>query len=614
MSTREEDRVEKEQKTKEEKLIGSKKRNKKKKKEEAEEEEREKAEEEYKPEVERSERVLLRGIFKVGKRSHDVLLTVTRLTWSPILPESPAGEACTSPPGVLMLRDVLAVKVKRRRAVGQRSGGPVLGVALFYCKRRGRRLEEDTLHLHNASSEHTHAWYNGLKEVLAGLSGRPRRVKVFINPCSHKKEAVHVYRERVAPLFKMADVRTDITVTERTGHALSVIKELKLDDFDGVVCVGGDGSVAEICHALVLRAQLDAGSPDVPVPASLPLGVIPAGSTDVVSCSVHGVRDAVTAAMHVILGHVQRVDMCSLRPPGGPPRFGFCAMFGFGGRSLALAEKKRWMPPARRRDYALLKTLARLRPEDCRLSFRAGCANDRDEHRDRDSEGTESWSSTEGLFLSVGVMAIPCLSPHAPRGLAPDTKLADGSATLTAVGATSRSEFVKHLKSYGAPGGQVSPTGGLTRLFFQLPPSGRRIRLLLHTNPLSKEADDASVSVSANHVPHLPQNASGQFVWIATDVFVNGHERSLVRVCVCVRACPQLDMSFVETRAVTAVKLRVRGSSGRPEDGDASFPWNVDGELLELPDEVLIGVHGRLIALYGEEVDEAESPASCGCI
>lgn len=67
-----------------------------------------------------------------------------------------------------MLRDVLAVKVKRRRAVGQRSGGPVLGVALFHCKRRGRRLEEDTLHLHNASSEHTHTWYNSLKEVLAG--------------------------------------------------------------------------------------------------------------------------------------------------------------------------------------------------------------------------------------------------------------------------------------------------------------------------------------------------------------------------------------------------------------------------------------------------------------
>ena len=45
----------------------------------------------------------------------------------------------------------------------------------------------------------------------SGFSSRPRYLKVFINPSSHKKEAVHIYREHVAPLFKMADVRTDIT-------------------------------------------------------------------------------------------------------------------------------------------------------------------------------------------------------------------------------------------------------------------------------------------------------------------------------------------------------------------------------------------------------------------
>lgn len=46
-----------------------------------------------------------------------------------------------------------------------------------------------------------------------------------------------------------------------------------------VVCVGGDGSVAEICHAMVLRAQLDADSPEKPVKTVLPLGIIPAGET-----------------------------------------------------------------------------------------------------------------------------------------------------------------------------------------------------------------------------------------------------------------------------------------------------------------------------------------------
>uniref|UniRef100_A0A3Q3A7H6 Ceramide kinase-like n=1 Tax=Kryptolebias marmoratus TaxID=37003 RepID=A0A3Q3A7H6_KRYMA len=511
---------------------GKKKKKKRKKRRETGKEEEEEEEEE-------DETVLLRGIFKVGKKSHDVLLTRTKLTWTPIVPETPTGHLKLQElyfKCVLLLRDVFAVKVKRRRAAGQQSGGTVLGLALFSCRRREKRLEEDTLHLHNASSEHTHIWYNSLKELLTGFSSRPRYLKVFINPSSHKKEAVHIYREHVAPLFKMADLRTDITVTERKGHALSVMKECKLDEYDGVVCVGGDGSVAELCHALVLRAQLDANSPEEPVKAVLPLGIIPAGSTDVVSCSVHGVRDPVTAAFHIVLGHLQQVDMCSFSSYGHLVHYGFSAMFGFGGRSLARAEKKRWMLSSRRREYALVKTLARLRPEDCQLSFLPA---------KKTTEGEESWTTNHGLYLNISVMSIPCLSPHAPRGLAPNTSLANGSASLIAVGNTSRSEFVKHLKRYSS--------------------------------------------------------SSGQF-----------------------------NFPFVETHSVSAVKIRPRSLTGCSEEeseeegdakhtpiiqseGAAAFPWNIDGELVEMASEVLIRVHSRLITLYGEEVDEAESAASCSC-
>lgn len=78
------------------------------------------------------------------------------------------GDGTVLEAGAVLLQDVFAVKVKRRRAATQQSGGAVLGLALFHCRRRGRRLEEDTLHLHNASAEHTHSWYNTLKELLSG--------------------------------------------------------------------------------------------------------------------------------------------------------------------------------------------------------------------------------------------------------------------------------------------------------------------------------------------------------------------------------------------------------------------------------------------------------------
>uniref|UniRef100_A0A3Q2CQX5 Ceramide kinase-like n=1 Tax=Cyprinodon variegatus TaxID=28743 RepID=A0A3Q2CQX5_CYPVA len=317
------------------------------------------------------ESVLMRGIFKVGKKSHDVLLTRIKLTWTPIIPESPTGDGTVLEAGAVLLQDVFAVKVKRRRAATQQSGGAVLGLALFHCRRRGRRLEEDTLHLHNASAEHTHSWYNTLKELLSG-------------------------------------------------------------------------------------------------------------STDVVSCSVHGVRDPVTAALHIVLGHLQQVDMCSFSSNGQLVRFGFSAMFGFGGRSLARAEKKRWMPSSRRREYALVKTLME-----------------------------ESWITNQGLYLSISIMSIPCLSPH-------DVSASD-------VGNASRSEFIKHLKRYSSSSGQFS-------------------------------------------------------------------------------------FPFVETHSVSEVKIRPRSLIGwseedSEEEGDSKTTPIIQSE-----------VHPRLITLYGEEVDEAESSITCNCI
>uniref|UniRef100_A0A672F8M0 Ceramide kinase-like n=1 Tax=Salarias fasciatus TaxID=181472 RepID=A0A672F8M0_SALFA len=271
---------------------------------------------------------------------------------------------------------------------------------------------------------------------------------------------------------------------------------------------------------------MDADSPETPVRSSVPLGIIPAGSTDVVSCSVHGVRDPVTAALHIVLGHLQQVDMCSFSSLGQLVRFGFSAMFGFGGRSLARAEKKRWMSSSRRREYALVKTLARLRPEECQLSFLPLISSV------LHAAGEGSWSSSQGLYLSISVMSIPCLSPHAPRGLAPNTSLANGSAALIAVGNTSRSEFIKHLKRYGSSSGQFSFS------------------------------------------------------------FVDVHEVSAVRI----RPCSQVCWSEEES------------------EEEASFPWNIDGELVEIANEVLVRVHPRLITLYGEDVDEAESTVSCSCI
>ncbi|XP_054826099.1 ceramide kinase-like protein [Eublepharis macularius] len=414
---------------------------------------------------------LLRGIFRIGEKSCDVVLSAKRLSWTPIQPESPTGGSSTDlqcKEEHVEMKDVFSVKLKRRRSAGQQKGGLLLGITLFVClKKDQNKLKDSVLNLSNLSEDHCHLWFKYFKDILNGFSSRPKSLKVFVNPYSHRREAVHIYYDQVAPLFKVADIRTDLIVTEYEGHALAMLKECDLKSFHGVVCVGGDGTANEVARGILLRAQIDAGrdNDDIlePVKAQIPLGIIPAGSTNILAHTLHGVQHIPTATLNIIMGHLQSVDICSFSSPTKLLRFGFSAMFGFGSRTLAFAEKHRWMPSDQRKIFAVIKTLASLKPEDCELSFlplmrsqQTAQENDRKKQQRLKSDSQDQWDSIQGHFLNVSIMAIPCLCSMAPRGLAPNTRLNDGSLALIVVRNTSRPEFVKHLKRYTSIKNQFS--------------------------------------------------------------------------------------------------------------------------------------------------------------
>ncbi|XP_020862069.1 ceramide kinase-like protein [Phascolarctos cinereus] len=415
-----------------------------------------------------AESILQRGIFEIDGRSCDVVLSDSALRWRPIQPERPAAPAAgnskcgfLSKEEFIELKDLFSVKLKWRRSAKQQKGGTLLGITLFVCmKKEQNKLKDYTLTLNNLSEDHCFLWVRDLKKILTKFSNRPKSLKVLINPQSHKKEATHIYHEHVEPLLKLAEIKTDVTITEYEGHALSLLKECELQEFDGVICVGGDGSASEVAHGLLLRAQMDAGIDTnyilTPVRTPLPLGIIPAGSTNVLAHSLYGIVHIVTATLHIIMGHMKPVDVCTFSSTGKFLRFGFSAMFGFGGRMLASAEKHRWIPPNQRKDFAMIKTLASLRPEDCEISFLPAKSSQdfqeasRNEHRTTESDYNNQWEKIQGHFLNISIMAIPCCCSMAPGGLTPNIRLNNGSMALIIVRNTSRPEFVKHLKRYAS--------------------------------------------------------------------------------------------------------------------------------------------------------------------
>uniref|UniRef100_A0A8D0KLV6 Ceramide kinase like n=2 Tax=Sus scrofa TaxID=9823 RepID=A0A8D0KLV6_PIG len=418
-----------------------------------------------------AEQILLRGIFEIGRDSCDVVLSERALRWQPIQPERPTGDSkydFLRKEEFIELKDIFSVKLKWRYSVKQQKSGTLLGITLFICLRKEQnKLKDSTLDLINFSEDHCDIWFRQFKEILADFSNRPKSLKILLNPQSHKKEATQVYSEKVEPLLKIAGIKTDVT-----------------------------------------------------------------RSTNVLAHSLHGIPHVVTATLHIIMGHIQPVDVCTFSTTGKFIRFGFSAMFGFGGRALALAEKYRWMSPNQRMDFAIIKTLAKLKPEDCEISFLPfNSSQDLEERAEGSpkSDYNDKWQMIQGRFLNVSIMAIPCLCSVAPRGLAPNTRLNNGSMALIIARNTSRPEFIKHLKRY--------------------------------------------------------TSVKNQF-----------------------------NFPFVETYTVEEVKVHPRSniSGHNPEEEDGpyettsgnSFPWNVDGDLMEVASEVHVRVHPRLINLYGGRIEE----------
>lgn len=109
------------------------------------------------------------------------------------------------------------------------------------------------------------------------------------------------------PLFDIASVEINLTITQRANHARDILLTENLDGYDGVVCVGGDGTFSEVMNGLIVRTandqDIDINEPNNELPRpKLRVGVIPGGSTDTIAYCIHGTTDIKTAVIHIIIG------------------------------------------------------------------------------------------------------------------------------------------------------------------------------------------------------------------------------------------------------------------------------------------------------------------------
>jgi YegS/Rv2252/BmrU family lipid kinase len=162
-----------------------------------------------------------------------------------------------------------------------------------------------------------------------------RRFLLIVNPRSGRRCSPAVL-EQVQPIFAAAHTRLDVRWTERLGHARQLARDCDLAAYNGVCLIGGDGTIHEVVSGLIERGES----------ASVPLGIIPAGTGNDVARQFH-VKSPLDAARRILVGRTTPFDVARVESAG---QTDYCTtIVGWAGVADVnrAAERMRMLGPSR---------------------------------------------------------------------------------------------------------------------------------------------------------------------------------------------------------------------------------------------------------------------------
>ncbi|CAH1794281.1 unnamed protein product [Owenia fusiformis] len=187
-----------------------------------------------------------------------------------------------------------------------------------------------------------------------------RRMLVLVNPFSGPGKALKIFQERVIPVFAEADIHFRMVITEYAGHARAMMKRLDLDEWYGIIIVSGDGLIFEVINGLMERD-------DWAVAIKKPIGTIPGGSGNALSCAINYaagepyLERAVLHASLIIAKHqLMPMDLVALDTVSGKRLYSFLSVaWGMISDIDIESEKYRYMGDARFFFEGMVKIAAR---------------------------------------------------------------------------------------------------------------------------------------------------------------------------------------------------------------------------------------------------------------
>ena len=221
---------------------------------------------------------------------------------------------------------------------------------------------------------------------------------LVVNPRSGKKQSNEILA-MVKPIFDTT--RTELTIIETAfpGHARELARHIELDELDGLLAVGGDGTFHEIVNGIFDRQD----------GKIVPLGMIPGGSGNSLLRDL-GLTDPIHAAAAIISGHTRSIDLARITMNSvvrySMNLIGWGLVTDVGQRAEAL----RWLGPSRYTISSIIEILGK---------------------KDR----AASLIVDNRTFVDRFTFVVACNSVHIGKGmkLAPNARLDDGLIDLVIV-------------------------------------------------------------------------------------------------------------------------------------------------------------------------------------
>lgn len=122
-----------------------------------------------------------------------------------------------------------------------------------------------------------------------------KNVLIILNPCAGTKQANKNLVE-IIDVFCRAGYEVVVRPTEAPGDGTEITRQ-RINDFDLIVAVGGDGTFNEVVEGMLLSG------------VKKPMGYIPAGSTNDFASSIGLSKNVVQAAKDIVTGKVRTLDI-----------------------------------------------------------------------------------------------------------------------------------------------------------------------------------------------------------------------------------------------------------------------------------------------------------------